>query len=138
MAASAQDLNHDGIRDMASDLYLEGKENLVEFCTCGFPKIENFDEDNFEIYEIDEFNEDEFDEETGELIVKEPHQVDFLIADCGFFEIDLYNYRSSAFPDFKHPYRTKPPALIFEESELYKAVKPFFKKVYTKTMTVKW
>ena len=154
LAARASDLNHDMIVDLAADNYLiDGTENF-EWSTCGFPKFSDFEIDNFEGKDMDEDDlewtseyekqeaakyaaitgqeYDVIDQETGEshTFVRDgkPHK---LIADCGNFEVDLYNFYSREYLAYKNgDGLSKSNLSLFETSATYFALKPLIKKLY--------
>ena len=154
LAARASDLNHDNIVDIAVENYLiDGTEDF-EWSTCGFPKVEDFNIDNFEGKDLDEdelacateasaqeneeyakLNGQEYDvidPETGECFTfVRDGKSHMLIADCGTFEVALYNFYSKehiAYQNGDDGIRTK--LQLFETSETYFALKPLIKKLY--------
>jgi hypothetical protein len=149
LAARASELNHDMIMDIASDNYIVDDINQYEAATCGFPKVADFDNDNFEMQ--DEESREDFDRfmdarysklagktmldpRTGEVLWVHDGKPHTLIADCGTFEVSLYSYYSRQFPEFKygdddlsglyHEYK------LFETSDLYFVLKPLIKRLY--------
>ena len=107
--AKAMDLNHDMMDAVLDDLFVEHADwRDCEHVTIGIPKCIDFETDNYE-------------NENPELHVLEPNYdplKDYegrLTADCGDFEISLYNFRSK---------------YDFEGSETEKLFKPFIKRLY--------
>ena len=154
LASRASDLNHDMIVDLATDNYLiDGTENF-EWSTCGFPKADDFETDNFEGNDWDEedlawISADQAQEAAkyAELIGKEYNVIDpetgeshtfvrdgkphRLIADCGNFEVDLYNFYSREHLAYKNgDGGSKTNFKLFETSATYFALKPLIKKLY--------
>ena len=154
LAARASDLNHDMIVDLAADNYLIDGPMDFEWSTCGFPKLADFDNDNFEGKDYDEEDlewtseyekqeaakyaaiagqeYDVIDQETGEshTFVRDgkPHM---LVADCGTFEVALYNFYSKEFLAYKNgDGGIKTNFQLFENSDTYFALKPLIKKLY--------
>ena len=154
LAARASDLNHDMIVDLAADNYLIDGTETFEWSTCGFPKIADFENDNFEgkdwdeddlvwIAEMDATEEakyaaikgqeyDIIDPETGErkTFVRDGKK-HMLVADCGTFEVALYNFYSRehlAYKDGDGGHKTN--FQLFETSDTYFALKPLIKKLY--------
>ena len=156
LAARASDLTHDGIVEVAKENYITTNDRKsFEWSTCGFPKLSDFDIDNLEGKDIDEeglaFQAETrsasrakydsykdcpvIDPITCEILWLhdgKPHQ---LVADCGTFEVALYNFYSEQFPEFKygdtdnlsgHWHEKR----LFEASETYFALKPLIKKLY--------
>lgn len=154
LAARASDLNHDTIVDIAADNYLiDGAEDF-EWSTCGFPKLADFNNDNFEGNDWDEDDlawkaemnageaaeyaamkgqeYDIIDPETGDsqTFVRDgkPHT---LVADCGTFEVALYNFYSREHLAYKDgDGGSKTNFRLFETSETYFALKPLIKRLY--------
>lgn len=154
LAARASDLNHDTIVDIATDNYLiDGTEDF-EWSICGFPKISDFENDNFEGKDWDEDDlawsaemdagedaeyaamkgqeYDVIDPDTGEAktFVRDGKQ-HTLVADCGTFEVALYNFYSKEHLAYKNgDGGSKTSFRLFETSETYFALKPLIKKLY--------
>jgi hypothetical protein len=154
LAARASDLNHNNIVDLAADNYLiDGTEDF-EWSTCGFPKLADFNNDNFEGKDWDEDDlawsaemdasedaeyaamkdqeYDVIDPETGECktFIRDGKK-HMLVADCGTFEVALYNFYSRehlAYKDGDGGHKTN--FRLFETSETYFALKPLIKKLY--------
>ena len=154
LAARASDLNHDTIVDIATDNYLIDGTERFEWSTCGFPKVDDFESDNFEGKDWDEedlawisadqaqeaakyaeLNGKEYeiiDPETGEhhTFIRDGKQ-HRLIADCGNFEVDLYNFYSREHLAYKNgDGGIKTNFQLFETSETYFALKPLIKRLY--------
>ena len=184
LAARASDLNHDGIVALANSLYLTDLcQKDFEWSTVGYPKVDNFDIDNFEglddleadedatysddlefssievpeeDLEDEDENEDEISDEqrfndyyTDQLRAADTSYdykniKDFrsvfqenatssirgrLIANCGTFEVSLYNFKSDQVPESLKSERAK-YAQVLESSETWKAIKPLCKKLY--------
>ena len=154
LAARASDLNHDMIVDLAAENYLIDGTERFEWSTCGFPKLADFDNDNFEGKDYDEEDlewtseyekqeaakyaaiagqeYDVIDQETGEshTFVRDgkPHM---LVADCGTFEVAIYNFYSKEFLAYKNgDGGIKTNFQLFETSDTYFALKPLIKKLY--------
>lgn len=154
LAARASDLNHDTIVDIATDNYLIDGTEAFEWSTCGFPKLNDFNNDNFEGTDWDEDDlawAKEYDEqeatEYAALSGKEYNVIDpetgesytfvrdgkshTLVADCGTFEVSLYNFYSKEFLAYKNGDGISKSNLhLFETSETYYALKPLIKKLY--------
>ena len=150
LAARASDLNHDTIIDIATDNYLIDGTETFEWSTCGFPKIADFENDNFEGKDWDEDDiawsaemdaeyaaikgqeYDIIDPETGECntFVRDGKR-HILVADCGTFEVALYNFYSREHIAYKNgDGGRKTNFRLFETSETYFALKPLIKKLY--------
>ncbi len=152
LAARASDLNHDNIVETAEDNYICDKGINFEWSTCGFPKLEDFDNDNFEgkdpgeeafFAEIDAASKAQYgsykdkaviDPETGETLWIHDGKRHMLVADCGVFEVALYQFYSQQFPQFKYGDTNNTEYLckrdLFETSETYFVLKPLIKKLY--------
>jgi hypothetical protein len=154
LAARASDFNHENIVDIATDNYLIDNNDKLEWLTCGFPKCSDFDEDNFECNGSSEMDPDfsaewdaqveaeyaavkgqkytVIDPETGEAkeFVRDGKR-HILIADCGTFEVELYNFYSKEFLAYKNgDGGRKTNFQLFETSNTYFALKPLIKKLY--------
>lgn len=154
LAARASDLNHDMIVDIATDNYLIDGSERFEWSTCGFPKFSDFENDNFEgkdkdeedLEWISEYEKQEsakyaaiagqeydvIDPETGEsyTFVRDGKS-HMLVADCGTFEVALYNFYSKEFLAYKNgDGGIKTNFQLFETSDTYFALKPLIKKLY--------
>ena len=154
LAARASDLDHDGIVDIATDNYLiDGTEDF-EWSTCGFPKLEDFDIDNFEGKDWDEEDlawmaEGEAEEDAKYAAMKDQEYViidpetgerhtfirdgkrHMLVADCGTFEVALYNFYSRDYLAYQQgDGGIKTNFLLFETSATYRALKPLIKRLY--------
>ena len=157
LAARASDLNHDDMIEIAEKNYLMVETDRIWECsTCGFPKITNFDFDNFELTQMSQGSietravhaaeEDAvYAGYAGKTVVDPwgtPLRVHdgkkhMLVADCGNFEVALYGFYSEQFPEFKWGDRAKPatvPKSLFERSETYLILKPLIKKLYMTNM----
>lgn len=154
LAARASDLNHDQIVEVAEDNYIIDGDESFEWSTCGFPKLIDFESDNFEgeDYDEDDLSWIEADkareaDKLASLVGKEYDIVDsatgevhtftydgkphVLVADCGTFEVELYNFYSKEFPAFKNgDGRYNKTFQLFETSATYFALKPLIKKLY--------
>ncbi len=154
LAARASDLDHDNIVNIAADNYLiDGTEDF-EWSTCGFPELVDFNNDNFEGKDWDEDDlawaeesaaEEEaeyaalagkeydiIDPETGEYhtFVRDGKQ-HMLVADCGTFEVALYNFYSREHLAYKNgDGGARTNFQLFETSETYFALKPLIKRLY--------
>jgi hypothetical protein len=155
LAARASDIDHDTIVDIATDNYLIDGTEEFEWSTCGFPKIADFENDNFEGKDWDEddlaawkaemdaseaadyaaVKGKEYDiivPETGEVktFVRDGKQ-HTLVADCGTFEVELYNFYSREHIAYKNGDGVAWRELqLFETSETYFALKPLIKRLY--------
>jgi hypothetical protein len=156
LVANGMDLTHDNMVQLAKDAYIADKNDKFEWSTAGIPNHEAFSEDNVEnTYFADEDGEwldeynDEFadeytlakgsaviDQETGEVIWVHDGKHHVLIADCGTFEVSLYNFYSKQFPEFKYGDYPKYYSVkrLFEDSVTYKALQPLIKKLYMTNM----
>jgi hypothetical protein len=89
--------------------------------TCGFPKCADFSAND-----IDHL-----------LPGYKPFTYETLIADCGGFEVDLYAFESTQFPEFVNTaaqnYFGKATAL--ETSETYRVLKPLIKDIRVDKVT---
>jgi hypothetical protein len=152
LAARASDLNHDNIVNIAQDAYLT-TERAFEWSICGYPKVRDFEEDNYENNKLDAedlafytsetdaryasyTDEDVYDPETGELLWIHDGKRHTLVADCGSFEVSLYNFYSQQFPQFRYgdSLQTKYEKKLFEASQTYSALKPLIKRLYMTNM----
>jgi hypothetical protein len=111
--------------------------------TCGFPNLKAFEQDNIEQDFFDDYDYDNYevdgesviDPETGELLWEFDGKAHQLVADCGTFEVALYNFYSEQFPQFKYgDGRYFKKYDLFESSETYFALKPLIKKLYMTNM----
>jgi hypothetical protein len=155
LAARASDLNHDNMLEAAEENYIGTGNEPFEMLTCGFPKADDFEVDNFEVTEADEddlafyaeMNATDkarydsyagnpvLDPKTAEVLWIHDGKRHRLIADCGTFEVDLYNFYSKQFPEFKYGDSDNTNEFcrekaVFENSESYFAIKPLIKKLY--------
>ena len=126
--AKALDLNHDSIDDVLDGLFIEHADwDNCEHITIGIPKCTDFEYDNFEnTFDDDFFRTEDEDKIESNISDTLEYYNDYLIADCGNFEISLYGFRSKQFPK----YNAKRPFKYFEGSETEKLFKPFIKKLY--------
>lgn len=154
LAARASDLNHDTIVDIAIDNYLIDGTEEFEWSTCGFPELADFDNDNFEgkdwdeddlawSAEMDASRDAEYTAlagkeyqvltpETGEwhTFVRDGKR-HMLVADCGTFEVALYNFYSSEHIAYKNgDGGARTNFQLFETSNTYFALKPLIKRLY--------
>ena len=154
LAARASDLNHDMIVDLATDNYLVDGFEDFEWSTCGFPKLADFNNDNFEGKDWDEddlawskdYDKQQaaeyaaiagqeynvIDQETGEThtFVRDGKS-HTLVADCGSFEVALYNFYSREHLAYQNGDGLgKSNLRLFETSATYFALKPLIKKLY--------
>lgn len=146
LAGRASDVTHDNLVDLAVENYIAERSTKFEWSTCGFPNIEAFEQDNFEqelFDDDDDFDFDDYEEtgknvidpETGELLWEFDGKVHQLVADCGTFEVALYNFYSEQFPQLKYgDGRYFKRYNLFESSETYFALKPLIKKLYMTNM----
>jgi hypothetical protein len=181
LAARASDLNHDGIVYLANSLYLTDlRQKDFEWSTVGYPKVDDFEIDNFEGMDDLEADEDaeysddlevssievpeedlEDEDETEDEISDEQRFNDYyadqlraadtsydykdfrsifqedatsdirgrLVANCGTFEVSLYNFKSEQVPESLKAERAK-YAKTLESSETWEVLKPLCKKLY--------
>lgn len=143
LAGRASDITHDNLVDLAVKNYIAERSTKFEWSTCGFPNLKAFEHDNIEqdffddddYYGDEETGEDVMDPETGEILWEFDGKAHQLVADCGTFEVALYNFYSEQFPQFKYGdgrYFKQYP--LFESSETYFALKPLIKKLYITNM----
>jgi hypothetical protein len=154
LAARASDLNHDDIIEIAEKNYLDTAafDRRYECSTCGFPKLANFDFDNFELTQMSAGTKEMRDAEDadeakeyrsyagktvldpwGDTLWVHDGKKHMLVADCGSFEVALYGFYSEQFPEFRWGDRDKAarmPKALFERSETYFILKPLIKKLY--------
>jgi hypothetical protein len=161
LAARASELSHDSLTDIAVENYLIDSRKDVEWSTCGFPKVEDFDTDNFEGNNDDNFDGEELGDDYTDLeddvkaryaalagekyIVTDPDTAEVfefvrdgkqheLIADCGTFEVRLYNFYSREYIAYQNGDGIgKTNFKLFETSETGYALKPLIKKLYITT-----
>jgi hypothetical protein len=181
LAARASDLNHDGIVALANSLYLTDlRQRDFEWSTVGYPKVDDFEIDNFEgmddlgadedaeysddlevssieVPEEDLEDEDETEDEISDeqrfndyyadqlraadtsydykdfrSIFQEDATSDIrgrLVANCGTFEVSLYNFKSEQVPESLKAERAK-YAKTLESSETWEVLKTLCKKLY--------
>lgn len=120
LAARASDLSHDNIMEIAAANYLLNIPINSEWSTAGFPKLTDFDFDNFENELEDEDLDFSIEDITSHM----------LVADCGTFEVALYNFYSSEFIARSNDEESFKNLQLFETSETYKALKPLIKRLY--------
>jgi hypothetical protein len=123
LAARASDLGHFQILDFMQygiyDAYEDddipdiGSSSRFEMASCGIPKAEDFSLDNFEVQRY------EFEDEVK----------DRLVADCGTFEVLLYQFKTDKVPDYVSEYKN---AKVLESSEIWRVIKPLTKRLYVK------
>jgi hypothetical protein len=154
LAARASELNHDNIVNIANEEFLITGNEDWEWSTCGFPKLADYDFDNFENHldDDDDFFADYYaqrdaeyasfagtpvlDSDTGELLWHHDGKRHQLVADCGNFEVALYNFYSQQFPEFKYGdhLEIRRNLDLFETSATGKALKPLIKRLYMTNM----
>ncbi len=157
LAARASDLDHGDMIEVAEKNYLMTEtDRRYECSTCGFPKIANFDFDNFELSQLsagsqaslNDWHAEEAKEYAnyagktvldhwGEPLWVHDGKKHMLVADCGSFEVALYGFFSEQFPEFRWGDRDKAAGNskdLFERSETYFILKPLIKKLYMTNM----
>jgi hypothetical protein len=143
LAGRASDVTHDNLVALAVKNYIAERSTKFEWSTCGFPNLKAFEQDNieqdfFDDYDYDNYEEDGedvMDPETGEILWEFDGKIHQLVADCGTFEVALYNFHSEQFPQFKYgDGRYFKQYKLFESSETYFALKPLIKKLYMTNM----
>lgn len=118
LAGRASDVSHNLLVSLATENYFINGDEDFEWSTCGFPDMDAFDEDNFETYM---FKEDmKLTEAEAEEKDLENHM---LVADCGTFEVALYNFYSKDHPECDG-------RRLFETSDTYFALEPLIEKLY--------
>ena len=113
LAVKAGEAAHVMLIDFAKQNYLvDPNLNYTDFemFTCGFPTCADFSFDD-----IDQLRPS-----------YKPFTYETLIADCGGFEVDLYAFESTQFPEFVNTAAQKyfGKAINLETSETYRALKP--------------
>ena len=102
----------------------------VESTTCGIPKCTDFELANYEIKDLKQAAMEGPDDESLQKYLNYDAEKDYkgnLIADYGTFELDLYQFNSKSYPDYKS---AKVNAKYFEDSETYRVLKPMLKRIY--------
>ena len=132
LVGMAEDFNHEAMLDIAEhELALEPPPSYkIEQATCGIPKCTDFELGNFEVEERRQFAIDFPDDEEAEEFLNYDAEQDYknrLVADYGTFELTLYWFKSRAFPDHL---AERQYATYFEDSEIYRVLKPMLKRIY--------
>ncbi len=127
LAANAEDFQHDTMVEAARDiLYITPPDN-IEYTTCGIPKCVDFELGNFEIDLYNEYAlEDDTLDDYSDYDPEKEYQ-GMLVADYGTFELSLYSFKSKTCPEYKSD---REHATYFEDSEIYRVLKPMLKRIY--------
>jgi hypothetical protein len=132
LVGMAEDFNHEAMLDIAEhELALEvPPTSRIEQATCGIPKCTDFELGNYEVEERRQFALDFPDDEDADECLNYDAEREYqnrLIADYGTFELALYWFKSREFPDHL---AERQYATYFEDSEIYKVLKPMLKRIY--------
>ena len=152
LAARASELNHEDIIGTAEDNYLFIDAKEFECASCGFSKISDFDNDNYERKDATGNKRSAFakleaedlaeyaklagkpiiDPKTKEVLWTHDGKQHSLVADCGTFEVSLYLFYSEQFPQFKYGDTDVcyTEHILFEQSNTYAVLKPLIKRLY--------
>ena len=130
LAANAEDFDHMMMCEVAEEeLGIEVPDD-VESTTCGIPKCTDFELANYEIKDLKQAAIEDPDDESLQKYLNYDAEKDYkgnLIADYGTFELDLYQFNSKSYPSYKSKNIN---AKYFEDSEIYRVLKPMLKRIY--------
>lgn len=129
LVANAEDLCHYAMEEaVKEELYLDIPK--TEWATCGIPKCTDFDLGNYELAELiqdaQDSPDDDFYDEYRNYDTEKAY-LGMLVADYGTFELNLYSFRSKTYPEYNSNYTH---ATYFEDSEIYRVLKPMLKRIY--------
>lgn len=132
LAANAEAFNHGTMEEIAKEhLFLDLPDSSkLEYATCGIPRCIDFEMGNFEIEELRQeaiANPDWDDIAHYINYDADKDYQGYLIADYGTFELTLTGFKSRECPEYKPTYRY---ATYFEDSEIYRVLKPLLKRIY--------
>jgi hypothetical protein len=132
LVANAEDMQHGTMCDCAAyDLDLELPSDAeIEYSACGVPKCTDFEMGNLENEYLRQAALENPDDEELQQYLNYDIESDYkgtLVADCGDFELDLYYYKSKAYPSCNPDVID---SIYFEDSELYRVLKPLIKRIY--------
>lgn len=130
LAANAEGFDHFTMCLLAKEeLGIEAPDD-VESTTCGIPKCTDFELANYEIKGLKQAAMEDPDDESLQKYLNYDAEKDYkgnLIADYGTFELDLYQFNSKSYPSYKSKNIN---AKYFEDSEIYRVLKPMLKRIY--------